>query len=519
MVKLKDIAKVANVNVSTVSKALRGCQDLNEQTITSIQEIASAMGYEVKNDTEQKKRNRLVGVVVPELVSGYYSMILDSLCTGFKELKYDVLVMQSGYSDEEELHCVKNLIQSNVSSVVLFSDRQIKEESPIPRKTEEYSPIDLSMYLGEMTDSATNVKQDVVTTNHSYERWGLGVASLIDGTHHDNPRFIGVDEEEVGKKINDLWIRFDLKDVYRINRVLFYSYSSDNQGLPKEFSIETSKDGQIWKTVYEETDHKYPGSVINECRFAETEARYVRMNVYQVAGKCDVGEYVCLREVEICGEKSNAAKTVPPTFTQIVKNAAGVSFLLVSSSEGVSSCDSIWCDEMEIVGKALNHLYQLGHRRIAFIGDRFSEGRKNAFLEYMRTNNLPVPAEYVIETESRFEKGGAEGLNRLLTVDPFPSAVFTVSDETAIGVISAAAKNGIAVPDGLSVVSVMDTPKAKYMYPSLTTVRVFGSDIGGFVTSMVIGRSRNPMKKIEHVRMKPRLIFRESSAFLNSGKT
>ena len=518
MVKLKDIAKVANVNVSTVSKALRGCQDLNEQTITSIQEIAAAMGYEVKNDTELKKRNRLVGVIVPEVASGYYSMILDSLNAGFQEHKYDVLVMQSGYSEEEELRCMKTLIHGGVSSVILFSDRQIKEESSLPRKTEEYAPIDLSMYLEDMTDSATNVKQNVVSTNHSYERWGLGVASLINGTHHDNPRYIGVNEDEVGKKVNDLWIRFDLQDVYRINRLLFYSYASDNSGLPKEFSIETSMDGQIWKTVYEETDHKYTGSVINECRFAETQARYVRMNVYQVAGKCDVGDYVCLREVDICGIRPNAEKTVPPSFTQIVKNSAGVTFLLVSSSEGVSVCDSVWCDEMEIVGKALNHLNQLGHRRIAFIGDRFSEGRKKAYLEYMRTNNLPVSEDYIIETGSRFEKGGAEGFNRLLAVEPFPTAVFTVSDEMAIGIISTAAKNGITVPDNLSVVSVMDTPKAKYLYPSLTTVRAFGGDIGELVASMVIARNSNPMKKIEHIRLNPRLIFRESSAFLNSGK-
>lgn len=215
---------------------------------------------------------------------------------------------------------------------------------------------------------------------------------------------------------------------------------------------------------------------------------------------------------------ANAAKTVPPSFTQIVKNSAGVTFLLVSSSEGVSVCDSVWCDEMEIVGKALNHLNQLGHRRIAFIGDRFSEERKKAYLEYMRTNNLPVSEDYIIETGSRFEKGGAEGFNRLLAVEPFPTAVFTVSDEMAIGIISTAAKNGITVPDNLSVVSVMDTPKAKYLYPSLTTVRAFGGDIGELVASMVIGRATNPMKKIEHVRLKPRLIFRESSAFLNSGK-
>lgn len=515
MVTLKDIAKAAHVNVSTVSKALHGSSDLNEQTIATIQEIAKSLGYHLRHETEQKKRSRVVGVVVPEINESFYSMILDSLQSSLKEHKFDMLVMQSQHSKEEELHCIKQLLNSQVSSIVLFSGNQIEEDKAQNLQSPEYPPIDLSYYLEEMSDSATGIKQDVVTTNHSYERWGLGVASLVDGILFDNPRYIGVNEEEVGQPVTDLWIRLDLKDRYLVNKLVYYSYAlGDNQGLPKDYSVEVSLDGEIWKTVYEETDHSYQDSLVNECPFPATEARYVRFNVYQVAGKCDVGEYVCLREIQIYGEKAGSERNVPRTFSKIINSNPGVSFFLVTTAEGPVLCDTIYCDEDEIVGKALNHLVQLGHRRIAYIGDRHSEKMKESFLNFMESNGISIPDEYIVENESRYEKCGADGLNRLLTCNHLPTAVFTSRYEIAVGTISMAEKSGINIPGDLSIVSVSDTPQARYINPSLTTVRLFGGDFGQLVTSLITSRNANPTKKREQVRVKPRLIYRDSTTFV-----
>ena len=63
MATLKDIAKLANVNVSTVSKALRSPSDLNENTIAMIRRIADQLGYPYTVKAAPAKRQSVIGVV------------------------------------------------------------------------------------------------------------------------------------------------------------------------------------------------------------------------------------------------------------------------------------------------------------------------------------------------------------------------------------------------------------------------------------------------------------------------
>ena len=132
----------------------------------------------------------------------------------------------------------------------------------------------------------------------------------------------------------------------------------------------------------------------------------------------------------------------------------------------------------------------------------------------MESNGISIPDEYIVENESRYEKCGADGLNRLLTCNHLPTAVFTSRYEIAVGTISMAEKSGINIPGDLSIVSVSDTPQARYINPSLTTVRLFGGDFGQLVTSLITSRNANPTKKREQIRVKPRLIYRDSTTFV-----
>ncbi len=69
-----------------------------------------------------------------------------------------------------------------------------------------------------------------------------------------------------------------------------------------------------------------------------------------------------------------------------------------------------------------------------------------------------------------FESGYAAS-RRLLALSEPPTAIFASNDHMAMGVLTAAHEQGIAVPGGLSVAGFDDTPMARFAWPPLTTVR------------------------------------------------
>ena len=116
------------------------------------------------------------------------------------------------------------------------------------------SKIDLSGYIDGMTN-ASNFPQPVATASASYENWGLGVATLLDG--NTATRFIGVNEADVDASaaFSPMWVQLDLQRVYTIGKVEFNSFQNGTKmGLPTAFTIQVSTDGTTWTTVHTETD-------------------------------------------------------------------------------------------------------------------------------------------------------------------------------------------------------------------------------------------------------------------------
>lgn len=121
---------------------------------------------------------------------------------------------------------------------------------------------------------------------------------------------------------------------------------------------------------------------------------------------------------------------------------------------------------------AMDHLTQLGHRRIgiihAWVGDHTE--RLEAYLRYMRQRSYSVPSEY-IQPAGHNPQGGYAAASDLLRRSERPSAVFAANDMLAIGALKAAYDLGIRVPDELSIVGFDDMPFAEFVAPSLSTVR------------------------------------------------
>ena len=128
-------------------------------------------------------------------------------------------------------------------------------------------------------------------------------------------------------------------------------------------------------------------------------------------------------------------------------------------------------DYLSGVRQAVEHLHHFGHCRIAFVAGRSAfrniKAREVAYIECMRALGLePGP---IVPGNQRMDGGLAAG-HAIAGMTPRPTAVIAMNDLTAVGVIKALHREGLRVPDDVSVVGFDRTLLAECFIPSLTTV-------------------------------------------------
>jgi len=173
---------------------------------------------------------------------------------------------------------------------------------------------------------------------------------------------------------------------------------------------------------------------------------------------------------------------------------------------------------------ATRHLIELGHRRIAFLGDQvaglspqeqaLSENyqRYVGYLKAMCETGLkPLPLLTIPEHTPHLV-GGEVAVSAALQQDPKPTAIFACSDIAAIAAIRAAHAAGLRVPEALSVVGFDDLPIADLVTPRLTTVAQPKYDIGNCSGQMLLRLIEG--KPVESQILQPTLVVRNSTASL-----
>lgn len=133
-------------------------------------------------------------------------------------------------------------------------------------------------------------------------------------------------------------------------------------------------------------------------------------------------------------------------------------------------------DERAAAALVIEHLADLGHSQIGFIGGRTGDNerarrRLRGVLEAVARRGLTLVDDATVETEYGFGEGFAAMTTVLERRTPI-TAVVCGNDYLAAGALSALAHAGIAVPRRMSVASFNDNEFAAYLQPALTTVRV-----------------------------------------------
>jgi LacI family transcriptional regulator len=130
-------------------------------------------------------------------------------------------------------------------------------------------------------------------------------------------------------------------------------------------------------------------------------------------------------------------------------------------------------NDREMVAQAVDHLVELGHRKIGLIegpeGFRSALERREGFLGAMQAHGLAVPPEWHVQGNYRFDSG-LTAAAALLDAPDRPTAIFASNDEMAAGAFHAARQRNLTVPDDLSIIGFDDSPIAAHMWPPMTTV-------------------------------------------------
>jgi LacI family transcriptional regulator len=161
------------------------------------------------------------------------------------------------------------------------------------------------------------------------------------------------------------------------------------------------------------------------------------------------------------------------------------------------------------------HLLTLGHRAVRVIGapsyslamQQRIAGAQQALADFGIAGE---PQHVVSGTLPQYEMGMAAA-SALLESQPRPTAIFALTDVTAVGVMHAAAQRGLALPRDLSVMGFDDIPLAGYMIPSLTTVAQPISDMGETAARLVLQAINDPQRPAEQVLLPVQVIVRAST--------
>ena len=192
---------------------------------------------------------------------------------------------------------------------------------------------------------------------------------------------------------------------------------------------------------------------------------------------------------------------------------AGVAVVRIAphTQEGITF--DICHDNQQAAYDMTNYLIGLGHKRIAFVKGPTDHGDANVrfagFRKAMADAGLPVLEELCAQGTFEYNSGLMAG-EELLSGKPRPSAIFASNDEMAAGVLAAAHRMGLRIPEDFSLAGFDDAPLARTVWPELTTVRQKMELMGYLAADFLI----NPPSAPE-ARKRPQqheLVIRQSTA-------
>ncbi len=196
--------------------------------------------------------------------------------------------------------------------------------------------------------------------------------------------------------------------------------------------------------------------------------------------------------------------------------SAGKPFARISPSISEELGLRVEINDHQAAKEMTTKLIELGHTSIGFItgrkGTATTRRRLEGFLSAMKEANLSVPDSFIQEGNFEYRSALIAG-EKLLKQPQRPTAIFASNDEMAAGLIAAAHKSGLSVPDDLSIAGFDDSLVATVVWPQLTTVRQPIKEMAATAVKILIEKCRAESDENPNMELLPtEIIMRESTS-------
>lgn len=117
---LKDLARELGVSIATVSRALRSSPEIGKEMQERVKELAKKLNYRPNPFAQslRKEAPKVIGVVVPNLVTHYYAAVLDGIEDEARRSGYSVISANSHESFEDEARAIDNFLGLHVEGII-----------------------------------------------------------------------------------------------------------------------------------------------------------------------------------------------------------------------------------------------------------------------------------------------------------------------------------------------------------------------------------------------------------------
>lgn len=195
-------------------------------------------------------------------------------------------------------------------------------------------------------------------------------------------------------------------------------------------------------------------------------------------------------------------------------NEEGLLYVLVGKAQQFANLTIYIDNDNVLAGKeATDYLYDLGHRKIAYLGSEsiklFSADRKTGYQLSMLQHDLVAEKKYIIEVNDVY-LDECKPLLEMLQSEDRPSAIVVSDDILAVSLERVCIQCGLSIPEDLSIISFNDSLFARLTHPPLTSIDVNSCQLGIEAASQLINHIENPNLVATKIIVPHSLIERES---------
>ena len=198
----------------------------------------------------------------------------------------------------------------------------------------------------------------------------------------------------------------------------------------------------------------------------------------------------------------------------------GIPIVVINSQASEDYRYSVYHDDIDGSRQITKHLIDLGHQRIAYLGNslsgRTTMDRVTGFREEMALSGLAIPEEYIYEVPGGGAENGYSAVEHFINLPEQPTALFCFNDMMALGVLQGLHQAGYQVPQDISVAGFDNIELSKYTIPPLTTLdqpkHFIGAEAARLILDLLDPLKAEELPNQDIQIFKGTLLIRESTA-------